>query len=96
MKAVQTQFELGRIAPAKRNIAKDEYIAKSLSENSTGETRLMESICERVNMNTAWKQVVQNGGAPGVDGMKTKALAGYLRRCGTAIKTALLNATDKR
>jgi RNA-directed DNA polymerase len=55
----------------------------------------MDSICERENMLVALRRVEQNAGAPGVDGMKTTQLRGFLRRTGRAVKAALLNATYK-
>ena len=95
MKLKQMEFDFTPMAPAKQGKDKEQYIAKHLSESSTGEIRLMESICERENMNKAWKRVVQNDGAPGVDGMKAKALGVFLRRCGGVVKAALLNGTYK-
>lgn len=53
----------------------------------------MESVCERENMRKALKRVERNGGAPGVDGMKTTQLRGYLRRHWTKIKASLLAGT---
>jgi group II intron reverse transcriptase/maturase len=38
----------------------------------------LESIVDRQNMMSAWEQVVQNNGAPGVDGMKAGELLGHL------------------
>jgi RNA-directed DNA polymerase len=55
----------------------------------------MDSICERENMLAALRRVEQNAGAPGVDGMKTTQLRGFLRRTGRAVKAALLNGTYK-
>ena len=51
----------------------------------------MESILERKNMKRALKRVIQNGGAPGVDGMTVHKLKGYLRRHWPKIKQALLD-----
>ena len=53
----------------------------------------MESVCERENMRKALRRVERNGGAPGVDGMKTTQLRGYLRRHWAKIKASLLNGT---
>jgi RNA-directed DNA polymerase len=40
---------------------------------------LMEEICHRDNLNKAYKRVVQNKGAPGIDNMPVHALLGWLR-----------------
>nr|MDA3926517.1 hypothetical protein [Kiritimatiellia bacterium] len=95
MNPKQMLFNFGPLANAKRDKSNDEFIADSLSKSSTGEIRLMESICERVNMNKAWKRVIKNGGAPGVVGMKTGHLKGYLHRCGDTVKDAMLNGSYK-
>lgn len=95
MLSKQMLFDFVPPAQAGRDRTNNEYIAKSLSKSSTGKIRLMESICERVNMNKAWKRVLKNGGAPGVDGMKTGQLKGYLHRCGNTVKDAMLNGSYK-
>jgi len=42
-------------------------------------TVTMERVLEPSNLNEALRVVRANGGAPGVDGMRTEALAGHLR-----------------
>jgi len=75
------------------NAVIDEFIANRLAETTTGENRLMESICAVDNRRKARKRVEENKGAPGVDGVKTTELAGVLNRCWGAIKTSLLDGT---
>jgi group II intron reverse transcriptase/maturase len=53
----------------------------------------MEMICGRENMLNALKRVESNKGAPGVDGMGTAQLRGYLRRHWEKIKRALLDGS---
>ena len=53
----------------------------------------MESILERENMNRAYRQVVANKGAPGVDGMTVGELRGYLDRHGPKIEASLLEGS---
>jgi len=55
----------------------------------------MEMICERKNMLKAYKRVVSNKGAPGVDGMRTTQLHGYMHRHWEKIKAALLEGEHK-
>jgi len=57
------------------------------------EGRLMEEIISRSNMKKAYKRVVSNKGAAGVDGMTTGQLKGYLQTNWPSIKEALLNGT---
>jgi RNA-directed DNA polymerase len=42
-------------------------------------SELMERICDRGNLNRAYKRVKRNRGAPGVDGMTVKELYGWLK-----------------
>ena len=66
------------------------FVAAHLSESPTGEVRLMESILERENMDRAYKQVVSNKGAAGIDGMTVGQLRGTLVHHWTKIKASLL------
>lgn len=73
--------------------SRNAYIAKALTEDSSGKAKLMESICERENMIRALKRVESNDGAPGVDGMTCRQLRGFVKRTWQAGKQALLNGT---
>lgn len=95
MKAKQLQMDFGKLAQGQSDKGHHDFIAKRLAESPTGEVRLMESICERENMRKALHRVEQNGGAPGVDGMKTAQLGGYLRRHWGTIKASLLDGAYK-
>ena len=68
----------------------EEFIASHLSESPTEQVRLMELICERNNMNRAIKRVIQNDGAPGVDGMTVRKIKRYRKRHWPKIEKALL------
>ena len=59
------------------------------------ETRLMEEIISRGNMQKAYNRVVSNKGAAGVDNMSTGQLKGYLQTDWPRIKEELLNGTYK-
>jgi len=54
---------------------------------------LLEKMLERENLRTAYERVVQNGGAPGVDGVTVTELQAYLKTQWDAVKTALLAGT---
>jgi hypothetical protein len=62
------------------NAVADEFIASRLSESTTGNVCLMESICAVENRRAARKRVVRNNGAPGMDGVKARELPGVLHR----------------
>ena len=95
MKTMQMQMELGELAQGRFDRSSEEFIAAQLSKDPAGEDRLMEMICERENMLKALKRVESNKGSPGVDGMKTTQLRGYVRRHWDQIKAALLEGTHK-
>ena len=90
MQAKQLSLELD-VPASNRDTVRKAYIAKALMEDSSGNVRLMESICERENMARALKRVEANDGAPGVDGMTCRQLRDFVRRTGQASKQALLD-----
>jgi group II intron reverse transcriptase/maturase len=51
--------------------------------------QLMEAALEPENWHAAWKAVVANGGAPGIDGMRCEELKEHLQRHGEAIAAKL-------
>ena len=51
----------------------------------------MEAVVERGNLHAALKQVVRNGGGPGIDGMTVKELPEYLKEEWPRIRRQLLN-----
>lgn len=67
------------------------FVASRLAERLGGSEQLLERIVERRNVLRAMNQVIANKGAPGVDGMKTNHLKGYLKRQWPKIKQDLLN-----
>jgi len=52
--------------------------------------QLMEEALSPENWHAAWKAVVANDGAPGIDGMRCEELVGHLQRHGEAIAAKLL------
>ena len=91
----QLQWEFEGWANGQPDRTRDAFIAARLSESPTGEDWLMEMICERENLLKALKRVESNQGAPGIDGMKTTQLRGYVRRHWDKIKAALLEGAHK-
>ena len=88
------QLSLGLdVAASRRDPARNAYIAKALMEDSSGEAKLMESICERENRHRALRRVEANDGAPGVDGMTCRQLRGFVKRTWQASKQALDDGT---
>jgi RNA-directed DNA polymerase len=54
---------------------------------------LMERICERGNLNRAYKRVKANKGAPGIDGMTVEELYGWLREHKEGLIASLLDGS---
>jgi RNA-directed DNA polymerase len=54
---------------------------------------LLEKMLEGENLRLAYKRVVQNGGAPGVDGVTVAELQAYLKTHWETVKTELLAGT---
>jgi RNA-directed DNA polymerase len=90
---MQLQLGFDVAANGPRDTARDELVAARLAKGPTGEDRLMETILGRENMLEALQRVESNKGAPGVDGMKTAQLRGYIRRHWEKIKRAVLDGT---
>lgn len=57
--------------------------------------KLLESIIKRDNLNLAYKQVVRNKGAAGVDGMECVEMLSHLRENGTALVESIRNQSYK-
>ena len=68
-------------------------VAKSEPENPAWTETLMEEVCERENLERAWKRVKVNKGGPGVDGMTIERAKDHLREHWSAIRTQLLGGT---
>ncbi len=55
----------------------------------------MEEVCERENLEIAWKRVRENKGSAGVDGMTIEQAVDYLREHWPDIREQLLSGTYK-
>lgn len=60
-------------------------------ESGAGSTMLMEEVLRRENVLAAYKRVVRNGGAAGVDGMTVEELLPYCQRHWARIREELLS-----
>jgi RNA-directed DNA polymerase len=68
-------------------------VAKPAVESPAAEERLMEEVCDRKNLEIAWKRVRGNKGSPGVDGMTIDEALEYLREHWPTIRSRLLEGT---
>ena len=69
------------------------FVAAQTAERLGANVRLMEMILERRNMFRAFKQIIANKGAPGIDKITVNQIGGYLKRHWSKIKADLLNGT---
>lgn len=67
--------------------------AKRTPERPALEEGLMEEICQRENLERAWKRVRENKGSPGVDGLTIDETVDYLREHWPTIREQLLAGT---
>jgi RNA-directed DNA polymerase len=67
--------------------------AKRPPERPAAQDRLMEEVCERTNLESAWKRVRANKGSPGVDGLTIDETAEYLRAHWPTLRDQLLEGT---
>ena len=68
-------------------------VAKRTPESPAEEERLMEEVCDRKNLEIAWKRVRANKGSPGVDGKTIDDTAEYLREHWPTLQAQLLSGT---
>src|ERR1700685_2352689 len=71
----------------------ESLMAKPTSESPALAEQLMEEVCDRGNLEGAWKRVRTNKGGPGVDGMTIDAAKDYLREHWPNIRAQLLEGT---
>jgi RNA-directed DNA polymerase len=69
------------------------FTANPAFKSPASAEQLMEEVCSRENLETAWKRVRRNKGSPGVDGMTIDAAKDYLREQWPNIRSQLLGGT---
>jgi RNA-directed DNA polymerase len=80
-------------APADGHRRAEPLAAKPEPESPAWTERLMEEVCDRENLQRAWKRVRSNKGGPGVDGMTIDDARDYLREHWPGIRDQLLEGT---
>lgn len=66
-------------APGADRKGTEPLTAKRTPESPAEEERFMEEVCDRENLEIAWKRVRENKGIPGVDGLTIDDTVDYLR-----------------
>ena len=90
----------GTICPVKigesrtgTDLCEEQQSVMAISETCALATSLMEKICNRANLNRAYKRVKTNKGAPGVDGLTVDELGSYIRDHKEKLIESLLNGS---
>lgn len=90
----QAPERVARTEDGERNLpgagAGAESCAAAVGRTKAEGLRLMEAVVERGNMQWAYQRVVENKGAPGVDGVTVGEFKGWLKGNWPSVKAALL------
>ena len=79
--------------PAADRPGTEPLTAERTTDRPAAEDQLMEEVCDRNNLEIAWKRVRGNKGSPGVDEMTIDDTATYLREHWPTIRAQLLAGT---
>ena len=89
----KTQYTLALVpkgrgeAPVRGHQGTEPLVAKPTPESPAGAEQLMEEVCDRGNLERAWKRVRSNKGGPGVDGMTIDDAKSYLHEHWPSIRS---------
>ncbi|MFT3867616.1 MAG: group II intron reverse transcriptase/maturase [Nibricoccus sp.] len=73
--------------------AKSGHERSLAAEKDRSHSEQWERVLSPANINAAWRQVRQNGGAPGIDAMSIAAFPAFIRTHWTKVRTKLQNGT---
>src|ERR1700736_1598605 len=80
-------------SPVSGHQGAEPFATKPPPESPAVTEQLMEEVCDRENLQRAWKRVRRNKGSPGVDGMPIEDAKAYLREHWPSIRSQLLSGT---
>ena len=83
----------GGAAPVGGDQGTEPFAAAPEPESPAAAEQLMEEVCDRENLERAWKRVRGNKGGPGVDGMTIDDARDHLREHWPSIRSQLLEGT---
>ena len=86
-------FAAGSEAPPRKSEGTEALRVKREPEDTAGNQRVMEAVCELENLRAALKRVRANKGSPGIDGMTVDQLPEYLKQHWPAIRERLFSGT---
>lgn len=73
------------------SVEQQTYLASNETEDLA--TDLMEKVCNRANLNRAYKRVKSNKGSPGIDGMTVEVLGSWIREHKEQLVLSLLDGS---
>jgi RNA-directed DNA polymerase len=80
-------------ATISRNKGTEPVMARPAAESPAFTNQLMEEVCDRGNLERAWKRVKRNKGSPGADGMTIDDAKAFLREHWPNIRSQLLDGS---
>ncbi len=82
-----------KIQRMETKLSEEQQIKKAIFKDKSLTKCLMEKICDRSNLNLAYKRVKANKGAPGIDGMTVDAMGKFIAEHKERLLESLLNGS---